>query len=278
MNTDDRDNRRPDAGRGSALRDLDPAGYRSAQSSEKAVYGFWRFVAPYPLLLQEDLFRQTNVIAVTPSISPNNVAQRLPVKANQDEAMALTTLFVERFTQAVPEGGTESNEVASAEAGQPKGISAEDRHKILELADQAATAQGKAAQLIDKGDATEALTQEKEAYRLLKDIEKLLPKDKNQNSSESQDKQQQDQQKQEKKDEQKQDQSQQQQPNPQESQDQQKQDEKKQEPKETDQKDSPPEDVKKLIERAMQREKEHEADKRRMNNQFIPPSAIEKDW
>jgi len=153
-------------------------------------------------------------------------------------------------------------------AAQPKGISAEDRRKIMELADQAASAQEQAVQSLEQTDDVNALAQERESYRLLKEIEKLLPKDANQSSSQSQKEQN------EKKEQPKENpSSQQQQQDPQESQPQQKPEE-----KQPEQKDATPEDVKKLIEKAMQREKDHEAEKRRMNNNFVPPSAIERDW
>ena len=269
-------------GSSAALRDLDPDGYRSAQSSEKAIYQFWRVIAPYPLLLKEDLLKQTNVIAAVPSLKADNTARHQALKANQEEALALTKLFTERFAQTVPAGGTEqgsaskqTNTNATAQVPADKqGISAENRQKILALADQAASVQAKGVQAIARGDEEDALVQGQESYRLLKEIEDLLPK--NKNSSSSQQKEQQ----QEKQDEsKKQDQSsEQQQPKPQPSQPEEKQNEKKPEPKENEQKKATPEDVKNLIERAMQREKEHDEEKRRMNNRFVPPSAIERDW
>jgi hypothetical protein len=44
-----------------------------------------------------------------------------------------------------------------------------------------------------------------------------------------------------------------------------------------DQEQKPPEDVAKLLERALQREKEHEAEKRRRAEK-IPISPFERDW
>jgi hypothetical protein len=281
-------------GGSAALRDLDPEGYRSVQTSEKAIYQFWRAIAPYALILQEDLLRQTNIIMATSSIKEENPTPRQSARANQSEALALTRLFAERFAETVPEGGTpatavaggqisppgtSTNAVGQATEDQQQGISAEDRKKILELANQTIAMQEKAEQALEKNATAVAVPHEREAYRLLKEIEKLLPKDKKQNSSESQEKKQQEQQ--EKRDEQKQESSsspQQQEQQPQESQPQQKQEEKEQESKQAEQKDLAQEEAKKLIEKAMQREKEHDAEKRRMNNKYVPPSAIEKDW
>jgi len=258
-----------------ALRDLDPEAYSAAQRSEKAIYQFWRAVAPYPLVLQEDLFRQTNAITATPSLTQGDPAQRQSVKATQSEALALTRLFSERFAQSVPPEGTATNAAATGagEQNQPKGITAEDRKKVLELSEQAAAVQQQAVQSLEQGDDAGALVRERESYRLLKEIEKLLPKDAGQSSSQSQEKQNEKKEQEKKEQPQENPPPQQPQQKPEESQPQQKPDEKQQE-----QKDTTPEDAKKLIEKALQREKDHEAEKRRMNTRYVPPSAIERDW
>lgn len=307
------------------LRDLDGNAGNSTMSAESGIYNIWKGTAPYAPLLREDIYRQTNTIAMTTSVMTQATDDfRKAIKAEQDESVELTQLFTDRFTQAVPpEGigsapapsgmpdpaikapaGTETN--LSATVTNEPVLSAETRATILELAQDAKTSQTKASELLAKADITTSLTEQKNSYRLLKEIEKLLPKDKQQQKQQQQKQQQkQDQQKQDqqKKDQQKQDQQKQDQQKK--DQDQQKKDEKKEQKKDehepepkpqpepeqqpepekqpaAEQQEKPgekemtPEQAKALLEKARQREKDHEKEK--MMRSFIPLSPVDKDW
>jgi Ca-activated chloride channel homolog len=269
------------------LRDLDPVGHTSAAASGAAVYNIWRAIAPYQLVLQEDLLQQSNAIAGAQAVIGGDQERLRSAVNSQNVTTNLTELFVQRFTAAVPEGGesaapTRASDQSKdgqglADSGkdgrEKRGISAETRQKILELAAQASDSQANAATAAGKGNFAGALPDEEKSHALLKEIEKLLPRDENQQEQNQQkqeqkksqeQKQQQD--KQEQKQEQKQDQEQQQQ----------KQEQKAQEQPE-EKKDSTPQDVKKLLEKALQREKDHQQELKRRNQQ-IPPSAIDRDW
>ncbi len=186
---------------------------------------------------------------------------------DQSEALTLTGLFKERFEQTVPPEGI-SKPVEQTSTNQPAGtntteviLSAEDRAKIVTLTDQAITAQTSARDAASTNLAV-ALPHQRKAYTLLKEIEKLLPKEKQpQDNSQQQD----------------------QKDNPQ------KQDQPKEPPKEPPKEQKKPEkqepqkgemskdDLQRMLEKAKQREKEHEQEKRERNNS-IPMSPAERDW
>jgi len=159
-------------------------------------------------------------------------------------------------------------------------ITAETRTNILALAQQALTLQDMALGQIEATNFTASLPNQRQAYDLLKEIEKLLPKNKDQNQQQQQN-QQQDQQKQDqqKQDQQKQDQPKQEQPpqNKQQEQQPQQQPAADQKPAQQDKdKAMTPEQAKALLEKAQQREKDHREDRER--DSYIPPSPVEKDW
>jgi Ca-activated chloride channel homolog len=268
------------------LRDLDPAGHTSASASGAALYNIWRAIAPYQLVLQEDLLQQSNAIAGAEAVIGGDGERRKPAVRSQEVTTNLTELFVQRFSAAVPEAGEAAmslkpSEQARAgqhlanstkEAQEKQGVSAETRRKVLELAAEAMNSQANAGTAVEKGDFAGALPDERKSHELLKEIEKLLPRNENerdQNQEKKDQKQQeQKQDKQEQKKEQKQDQQQS---------EQQKQQEQKSQEKPAEKKDQTPQDVKKLLEKALQREKDHEQELRRRNQQ-VPPSAIDRDW
>jgi Ca-activated chloride channel family protein len=240
-----------------ALRDLDPAGYGPAAASQAAIYQLWRGIAQYSQLLQEDILAQSN------TISHSSSAVSAPtIQAEQDEAAALTTLFVERFSQAVPEEGLPASpdpdpkQAASTNAtDSAQTIDAETRAKILELADATMIHQKSASLLIKQQSFEESLTHQRSAHELLKEIEELLPKDKQQPEQDQQDK------------EQDGDSDPQSEPD-------QKPDEKPEEqPKEED---KTPDDIKKMLEKALEREKEHELEKLKREAGTRLPG--ERDW
>lgn len=308
-----------------SLRNLENEAYRSVMKAESGVYNLWKGMAQFPQLLREDLFRQTNTINLTTSVlkrtaevaatsrpeaeSRLEAASRLElpvIRYQQNEAQELTRLFVERFSQAVPPGGTPPpggmqppggmpvstsgaanstiatgaataaiTGVAATNAPEKKQeITAETRTNILALAQQALTLQDLALRQIESTNLTASLPNQRQAYDILKEIEKLLPKNKDQNQQ--QDQQKQDQQKQ---DQQKQDQQKQEQPPQDKKQEQQpqQQPEANQKPEQKDKdKEMTPEQARALLEKAQQREKDHREE--REQDSYIPPSSVEKDW
>ena len=246
------------------LRNLDPNGYRSALASEALTYGLWKGIAPFGLILQEDLLRQTNAVMLNTPGHKHPPTPYYSPRLHQDEALALTKLFTDRFSRAVPKEGTPPVATRPGVNDQAKtgeeqqGISAETRAEILRLADQAVAAQATASDLLKGATPVAAIPKQQESLRLLKEIEKLLPKQKQEQKNEQQQDKQNDRQ-----DEQKQDQDK---PPP----------EKKKEP-EPKQEDVTPDEVKRLLQKAMERENEHEDRLKRLKRKEhrVP---FEQDW
>lgn len=254
----------------SALRDLNRAATPAATKAEASLYTLWKLVADYSQLLREDILRQTNAISLTvPSLINPTESTRKAVQAEQTEALELTGRFSERFEKSVPpEGITRPVEQASTNEP-PAGtnamevvLSKEDRQKIVTLAKQAVTVQTEALGKIDT-DLTGSLAHQRKAYSILKEIESLLPKDK-------QKQQQQDQ----KQNQEQQDKQQQPKEQPKEEPKEQPKEQKKQEPKKGQMSE---EELKRLLDKAKQREKEHEQEQRE-RNAAIPMSPTERDW
>lgn len=249
-----------------ALRNLDRASYTPALKAEAAVYTLWKGMAGYQQLLREDIQRQTNAISLTePSLLNPADEIKQSIKPQQAEALDLTGLFKKRFEQEVPPEGISrpvqqsSTNAAPGTNAMEQVLSPEDRRKIVELAGQAASLQKSAEAgmgvALDK-----SLGEQRKAYAILKEIESLLPKDKK--PQDNQQDQKQDQQKQQPPQEQKKDQPKEQKPPP----------------KPEDKKDQmSPEDLKRLLDKAKQREKEHEQEKRERDS-YIPLSPTERDW
>ena len=266
-----------------SLRDMDEKAREAAAVSEASIYQFWKSIAPFHALLREDLWQQTNTIADTEAAASDAGGKRLRVAvARQKEAHSLTELFGERFRAAVPEGGTPvaqagaTNALENAQQGpggtnaQAQAISAETRRKIVDLTEQAKKVQEDASGTLEKKDFVSSLDLQRQARDILEEIEKLLPKDKK--SQQEQQRQEQQQQK-----DQPQDQKQQEKPQPQEQPQAQKEEKPKPDQEQKPQEQATPEDVRKVLERALQREREHEAQKR-LQNQYMPPSPTERDW
>ncbi len=252
------------------LRDLDPEGFRASKLAEHGTYQLWKTVAPFDMVLREDIRQQTNAIGLVegtipedPYTSPHDI---------QNEAAMLTEIFKQRFEQAIPEEGTAQPPDAAAtnaippsgEApAQPEGITAEERAEILALTSEAIDAQKRAADLIKQGNKQSAIDAQKLSKDRLSAIQELLPKQQSQQ-------QQQDQKQDQQQDDQQQDQQQQQEQQRDQQQEQQK-------PQEQEQQEDEHEDTRKLLERALQREREHEAEKRRRED-LIPLPPFERDW
>jgi len=264
------------------LRDLDAASHLGAQRSEQGIYALWKGVVPYHMLLKEDMLRQTNALQMARARNSGASEPRSNIVREQLEAAALTDLFKTRFSEAVPEmpenpEATEAErETVAAPGGvteegmpdEPKGISPEDRARILELADSASAAQRRASKMAEEDKLEAAIKEQSVAAEQLREIETLLPQ------QESQQQQQQEQEQQQSRNDQSQQQQQQQDQEQQREEEQQKQEQAEEQEKPERPED---EDIRKLLEKAIEREREHEAEKRRRNVTIpLPPS--ERDW
>lgn len=279
-----------------ALRDLDDSGYRQAANAETAMYPLWKGVADPEALLKEDLLRQSRVVGTLSNPPPYAVS----VPADQEEAANITSIFKERF-EAMPLEQEKPQAQPGQQGQQPQQAAAmapETKAQILSLCDAATNEQHQAHALLTSGDNFQASFHAAAAHDKLKQIEALMPKDKNQqqqnqdNKSDQQkqsdDKQNQDQKKsQDKKDQQDKDKNK----------DKDKQDQKDKEDKskkdndsDKDKKDqdeqaaSPtnappktPQDVKQALEKALQREREHEEVLRERNRQ-TEMAPVGRDW
>jgi len=276
------------------LRDLDAEGFRSAKISEHGTYQLWKTVAPYDMLLNEDLLQQTNTINMTDGSIPAD--EYINPIQTQTEATQLTQMFKERFEQAVPPEGnlqqrTGDSQVAPPSTinhqpstvpigptiqnaqnqepstnAPPQGISAEDRAKIVKLAEEAIGQQTQAVELLKKGLTPEALVSQKIGHKCLTAIQKLLPKQQNQQQNQQKNQQQ----------DQKQDQQQQQQEQQEQQQDQ-KQEEKQEQQQPKEEKSQEEKDIHKILAKALEREREHQEEKNKRQNQ-IPLPSFERDW
>ena len=272
------------------LRDLDPAAGQKAMLTEATVYQLWKATAAYGDLLAEDIRLQTNAIASLADESSGQ-SRRDGTVAQQREARELTGLFVERFEQQVPEqqgdlgvGPTPSEMGTDANAA--AGSNQIDRVRILDLASQASAAQNLVLQTLGTNDLAQAVAYQNHSLALLKEIESLLPRSQSQNQQ-PQDQQQRDQQ-QDKSDEQQESPPQEtpQDQEPQDNQDEQEQaspaDDAEDETEDNEQdqaqaqEDALPPESERMLERALQREREHEAKRRRQ--EFTPLSPVERDW
>jgi len=232
-----------------ALQDLLPEAAADTAQAEPIVYAFWKAVAAPPNMLDEDILNQSN------SITRLNL-RYLDSRDTQAEAHQLTGLFQQRF----PEWAKQYEQQAKADTNMPP-FTAEDQAKIAEIAAHAEKLQ---AEIVEKKPAgAERLTLQSQALKDLYEIRDLLPKQKNQGQQNQQ--QQQHQQNQ-----------QQQQQNQQQQQQEQKQEQPKEEQKK-DEKQKPPQDVQDILRRALDREKEHENDKKEKMRK-LPMSPSERDW
>ncbi|MDO9542890.1 MAG: hypothetical protein Q7J98_11290, partial [Kiritimatiellia bacterium] len=162
-------------------------------------------------------------------------------------------------------------------------ISAETRTNILFLAEQAVKAQQLAGRYLTVTNLESSLPEQRHSYDLLKEIEKLLPKDKQndqqnqqQNDQQKQDQQQKDQNKQQDQQKPPEQKPPEQQPPPPKEQKPEQQKEQPQPAEQKDQKEMTPEQLRALLEKALQREKDHRGEK--MRDEYIPPSPVERDW
>lgn len=291
-----------DSMRGTAkmLRDARFDGVDAVQTDENAVYGFWKMLAPSEPLVGEALRRQTHAIGVTESTMPDDGAQReaaiREAASDQAEVRALTDLFLERFQTEHPEQSPATPAPAdSAATNAAPRLSPEDRARIRELAADAQQKEQEAYELLSRGDLGKSLVVQEDAHKLLSEVAALLPKPPPQQGEQQQEQQeeegdQNDQQGDRQNQEQgsqsdsqggQSDDSSQQQEEQSASSDQQKdgagETEQSQSPDMTQTNDVPPEEVLTLLQKALEREREHEAAKRERNRRF-PMAPHEKDW
>lgn len=256
------------------LRNLDRSAETVASGVESAVYHLWKGLASYPGLLKEDLRRQTNTIdlSATPSCSTGTAGRMTAILKEQNEAGSLTELFISRFEEQVPPEGLNAPQThpvvtnVAASAGGTNAvkqlITPETRAKILQLAKDALTCQHNASQALPIS-VTTSITHQRDAYSLLKEIEALLPKQDQPQPQQDPQQQQNEQQHQQQSQENPQPLDAQQQPDIQ--------------PREERKGEMSSDDVKRLLEKARQREKEHEQEKRERNS-HMPLSPAERDW
>ena len=223
------------------MRDLDPEACLLLTHTEPPVYLFWRGMVAPPALLDEDIALQSNVIvrADFPLV---------PYRPDQPEALSLTRAFQQRF----PAWADQLAKAAQTDTNAPT-LKPEDRAEIEHLTGETIPLQENAT----------PSNQEHALTNLLR-IRELLPKQKQQ----QQQPQPQPQQK-----PQDQPQSQQQPPPPK---DNNKPDQPQEQPK-PDPHDQPPKNVQDLLQRALQREKEHETEKRQQM-EHVPMLPNERDW
>lgn len=235
------------------LRDADPSVQDMIPAGERAAYTLWKGVAPFDLVLREDIRVQSNAIPLTAKAA-------LP---RQAEAGDLTRLFAQRFAQTVPEGGQPSQDTNNP------GITAETRAKILKLASEAAGLQDQTVKEGTEAKWPAATTLAKESLAKLKEIEDLLPKQK-QNQQNQQQKQNQD--KQDKQDKQQPQQKPENKPEPK------KEPPKpeKQEPQKQDKDEMSEEKAREILQKARLREKEYQDEKQK--RAFFDRAPGERDW
>jgi hypothetical protein len=229
-----------------ALEDLMPEAADDTVQAEPLVYAFWKAVAMPPAAVDEALHCQSN------AIQKLNL-RYLENRDTQAEALQLTKLFRERF----PGWAKQYQQQAQADTNMPP-FTAEDQAKVEELAAHTEKLQSEIAE--KNPPETERRTLQQQALKNLIEIRDLLPKQKGQGQGQQQQNpQQQDQQQQEQKQEQKQEQ------------------EQKKEQEQEQKKEEAPKDVQELLRKALDREKEHEQDKKEKLRK-IPMSPSERDW
>ena len=220
------------------MRDLDPEACMLLAHTEPPVYRFWRGMAAPPALLDEDIALQSN--AIVRADFP-----LVPYRPDQPEALELTRAFQQHFPAWADQIATTAQTDTNAPTLKP-----EDRAEIERLTHETIPLQQKPTP-----------PNQFQALRNLLRIRELLPKQKQPQQPQQQPR------------EKPQDKPQQQPPPPKDKQDQQ------QEPEQPRQEshEQPPNNVQDLLQRALQREKEHETQKRQQM-EHVPMLPNERDW
>ena len=230
-----------------ALQDLMPEAATDTAQPEPLIYAFWKAVALPPGVIDEDILCQSNAIR---KIN----ARYLENRDTQSEALQLTQLFRERFS----EWAKQYQQQAQADTNLPP-FTAEDQSKVEEIAAHTDKLQSEISEKKPQGQERRAL--QEQALRNLYEIRNLLPKQQSQSQQQQQNQQ-----------------PQQNQEQPQQQQEQKQDEQKQEEPKQQqEQKQEPPQDVQEILRRALDREKEHEDDKKEKMRK-LPMSPSERDW
>lgn len=168
-----------------ALRDLTPEAPGAAAASEQAFYPLWKAIADYDAVLQQDLWRQTNAIDL--AVMPDPARHRRDLNEHQQEALALSHLFRERFLEQFPEDGT----AVPGPMGMPPAVPGPEgsfqlpmeaspaftnRAEILERTAQVIALQQSALGFLATDDWEAMRADQQLAYGILKEIEDLLPR------------------------------------------------------------------------------------------------------
>lgn len=236
-----------------ALQDLLPQAPQEVAQNEPIVYNFWKMLASAPATLDEDIMCQSNAI------------QKLDLpwleqRDSQSEALELTQLFRAKFPSFAEALLQQAQSDTNAPAFTP-----EDQAKIEELAAHAEQVQREVLAPECTGDSR--LSLQRQALDDLLEIRDLLPKqsgDQGQQGAQPPPEQEQEDQEQ-----------QQEQEEPEAAEDEEQQPP--EEPEATPEPEELPQDVEELLRRALEREKEHEEQKKeRMRNLPILPG--ERDW
>lgn len=246
--------------------------------SEAAVYQLFKAFAPHDMLLQEEIRQQSNCVNWTTSPASAPVAGKAFLEAVQGEARSLTDIFKARFEQALKQmqqqmdaaqtAGPEADAAAPPAGG---GLDEDTIRQINELLRLATASQDEALSNIKRSATKPASYSAREAHQHLVEIQKLLPR---------QDDQQQQQDQQQNQDQQQQDEQppEEQEQNPESQPENAPQNETNEtQTAESEAEDMLPEDIEKLLERALRREKEHEQERRKHFNR-IPVAPMKRDW
>lgn len=252
-----------------SLRDMDDRGIQQAALAEHAIYPLWKAIADYRSILREDLRQQENVLGTLTNSHPVTAT----TVSNQIEALQLTRLFKDRFlaqTETTPETATQPGMPSTPP------IEPETRQRILTLCDQATNSQAFAASTLAGSQLPKSLVHSQQAQAVLKEIESLLPKDDNSSPQ---------QQPQQNKEQQEDAEEQEPESDPKEN-----PDNHEEAPPEESKEESPPEeneaqeqepqtaeDVRQALDKALQRERDHEATLRERQRQAdVSPAG--RDW
>ncbi|MFT5240022.1 MAG: Ca-activated chloride channel family protein [Candidatus Promineifilaceae bacterium] len=256
--------------------------------SEAAIYQLFKAFAPHDMLLQEEIRQQSNCVNWINAPASAPAAGNAFLEAVQGEARSLTDIFKERFDQAVQQmqqqmdaaqtGGPEADPAAQPEGG---GLDEDTVRQINELLRLTTASQDEALSNVKRSAMKPASYSAREAHQYLVEIQKLLPKQDNQDQQQDQEQNQ---------DPQQQDEPQEDEPNEDEQPPEQPEDEPEPQPQDAPQNETNetetaeseaeemlPEDIEKLLERALRREKEHEQERRKHLNR-IPLAPTKRDW
>ena len=250
-----------------ALEDVDEAAaVEPLALAENAAFGFWFMTAEPPGLIDEGILCETNVVD-----SP--LKPKWPLREDNATALALSKSFSERFPewakQYIAQDAQRRQQEGSTNA---PSFTEENVAKINELMEQLLWLQDYNCKTTNVADRVSGA---REALSFLYKIRDLLPKDGGGSSSADQQQQQQAQNQQQEKQDEKQDRQQQEQQENQ--QNEERQDEEQESKPAEESKDEPPPDVEEALRKALQREREHEADKQRQRREYpMPPNS--RDW